>query len=222
MLRQCTRSNVYALALLIATAAVLNAQNTQSNDALPRKTFDYKGDGPGEAFDQFSARHVDTGIECSGNADLLAKHGLKDKYEEIHRRHPLDNETTHTFYCSLKGPHQTLAGAEAYKANYIFFGDNLYEVAITTYGYGGDAYRNIKNAYIERFGQPARTATDTYQNGFGAISYGEHAIWLDPDHPYRIMLLDGPQHEYVSVELIDVDAEQTLQKLSHPKRTGDT
>jgi hypothetical protein len=207
------------IALALATVTLAVAQDATT--AITRKTFDFKHDALGEDFDQFSSRHTDVGVECSGDADLLAKHGIKDKYEYINRSVGGPRDTSRTLSCSLKGPKQTVAGAEARSVDYNFFDDKLYEIDIRTYGYGGDAYRNIKAAYVDRFGEPRKVVIDTYQNGFGAISHGEHVIWTDPNHPYTLTVTDEANHEAATVKFVDTSALDAIEKL-RPKKTADT
>jgi hypothetical protein len=179
-----------------------------------RKTFDFKGDSLGETFDQFSSRHK--GFACSGDADLLAGHGLHDWYEEQRRTYHNAPEITHTFYCFLQWPIPTLAGAETSDNEYTFFEDKLYKINVTVNRYGNagvsDAYRSIEDAYTDRFGQPREKAENAHD---------KHLIWLDPDHPYSLAVVTVGDQTIVTVVFMNADADEAIKKL-RPKRSGDT
>ncbi len=200
--------------ITLALLALVLGMNAQDSN---RKTFDFKGDALGETFDQFFSRHRNVGLGSSGDTDLLASHGLRDEYEEQNRTYHITHQITHTFYCFLKGSHSTIAGAEIFMHSYTFYQDKLYKIDLTAYRFGNsgvdDGYRSIEDAYTDRFGQPREKKQD---------AYGEHLIWIDPDHPYALIVkADNGDQKIVSVLFIDTEAEAAIKK-QRPKKTDDT
>lgn len=98
-----------------------------------------------------------------------------------------DEQRANVVKCIATGE-STVAGVAAYHTVYYFFHDRLYKIESDL---PRTEYRNLRAAFIAKYGLASGSKSVGYQNGFGAQFVGERLYWNNQASSIAIGELDS-------------------------------
>lgn len=178
--------SLFVACAMLAVCSI-SSQSVIAQTSAP--TFTFKGNYLGMPLAEFKTKNVGESVFI--NTGKPKWNGRSDKKFTLEVPTPLctdqyhgfpgdpGNEAPNEILCNTSPGERNqgalqFAGTQAVSMFYRFYGGRLYEIEIHLTSHD---YKDVKLAFIQKYGSPSSKDDKSYQNGFGARWTGEVVYW---------------------------------------------